>query len=87
MINAYIPQVGLDEHTKRQFWGNLDVLMQEILGGEKLIASGDFNGHACKDRNGYERVHSGYGFGDLNEAGVSILDFTIVYDLIVANTS
>ena len=33
-----------------------------------------------------EMVHGGYAFGDLNEAGVSILDFAIAYDLIVAKT-
>ena len=31
-------------------------------------------------------VHGGYGFRDRNEAGVSILDFAVAYDLILANT-
>ena len=31
-------------------------------------------------------VHRGYRFGDRNEAGVSILDFAIPYNLILANT-
>ena len=60
--------------------------MQEIPGGENIIVGGNFNGHVGKDRNGYERVHGGYGFGDRNEAGVSILDFAVAYDRIVANT-
>ena len=31
-------------------------------------------------------VHGGYGFGDRNKASVSILDFAVAYDLILANT-
>ena len=31
-------------------------------------------------------VHGGYGFGDRNEAGKSILDFALASDLVVANT-
>ena len=30
-------------------------------------------------------VHGGYGFGDRNKVGVSILDFAVAYDLIIAN--
>ena len=47
---------------------------------------GDFNGHVGKKRDGYETVHGGYGFRDRNEAGVSILDFAVAYNLIIANT-
>ena len=36
--------------------------------------------------DGYEMVHGGYGFEDRNEAGMSILDFAIAYDLILANS-
>lgn len=63
VISAYAPQVGLDNHTKRQLWDELDALMQEIPGGEKIIIGGDFNGYVGKDRTGYERVHGGFGFG------------------------
>ena len=31
-------------------------------------------------------VHGGYGFGDKNEAGMSLLDFAVAYDLILAKT-
>ena len=47
---------------------------------------GDFNGHIDKKINGYKMIHGGYKFGDRNEADMSILDFAIVYDLIIANT-
>ena len=50
--SAYAPQVGLDEHAKRQFWDDLDVAMQEIHRGEKLITGGNLNRHVGKDGHG-----------------------------------
>ncbi|GMP23033.1 hypothetical protein CsSME_00000790 [Camellia sinensis var. sinensis] len=80
------PQVGLDDLTKGDFWERIDEILQEIPVGENLIIGGDFNGHVGIDKLGYERVHGGYGFGDRNEAGESIVDFVLVVDLVVANT-
>ena len=73
-------------NTLQNNFGTKDVLMQEIPGGEMIIVNGDSNGHEGKHRNAYERVHVGYEFGDLNEAEMSILDFAVAFDLIVANT-
>ena len=53
IVSAYAPQVGLDEHTKVQFWEQMDELIQEIPLGEKIYISGDFNGHVGEDRVGY----------------------------------
>ena len=47
---------------------------------------GDFNGHVDKEKDGYETIYGGYGFGDRNEASVSKLDFVIAHNLIIANT-
>ena len=52
VISAYTPLVGLGEHAKRHFWDQIDVLMQEIHWGQKIIVGGDFNGHVGKDRTG-----------------------------------
>ena len=38
------------------------------------------------NRIGYDRVHEGFGFGDQNWAGNSILGFAVGFDLIVTNT-
>ena len=60
--------------------------MQEILIEEKISIGGDFNGHVGNSRSGFENVHGGYGFGDRNDTGNSILDFAVSYDMILANT-
>ena len=60
--------------------------MQEIPKGEKLIICENWNRHIGKDGYRYKRIYGGYSFGDRNEEGVSILEFAVAYDLIVANT-
>ncbi|KAI8564245.1 hypothetical protein RHMOL_Rhmol03G0166900 [Rhododendron molle] len=75
IISAYAPQVGLDDLAKAQFWEQMDDVVREIPFGEKLFIGGDFNGHVGGHKQGYEKVHGGFGFGDLNEGGRRILDF------------
>ncbi|GMP72725.1 hypothetical protein CsSME_00030653 [Camellia sinensis var. sinensis] len=86
VISAYAPQVGLDYQIMRDFWEQMDEILQEILVGENLIIGGDFSGHVGIDKLGYENVRGGYGFGDKNEARESILDFALASDLVVAST-
>ena len=40
-----MPQVGLDESAKRQFWKDLDGLIRAVPSSEKLFIGGDLNGH------------------------------------------
>ena len=60
--------------------------MQGISAEEKIFIGGDFNGHVWNSHRGFENVHGGYGFGDRNDAGNSILDFAVSYDMILVNT-
>jgi hypothetical protein len=53
---------------------------------EKLFIGGDFNGHVGSTRIGFDRVHEGFGYESRNKKGEGILNFTLAYDLIVANT-
>ncbi|XP_058217647.1 uncharacterized protein LOC131328767 [Rhododendron vialii] len=86
IISAYAPQVGLDDLIKEQFWEQMDDVVQGIPFGEKLFIGNDFNGHVGMHKQGYEKVHGGFGFGDLNEGGRRILNFAVAFDLIVGNT-
>ena len=83
-ISVYAPQVRLDESSKRQFWEDLDEIVQGIPSREKLFISGDFNGHVGTSY-GFDSVHGGFDFGERNEPGNSILNFVLSYDLILAN--
>ena len=59
--------------------------MQGILVEEKIFIKGDFNGHIRNSRTRFENAHRGYGFGDGNYAGNSILDFVVSSNMILAN--
>ena len=82
IINVSAPQVGLDESTKRQFWENLDEIVQEISIREKLFTDGDLKGHIETSRYEFDSVHEGFSFGERNEPINSILDFSLSYDFI-----
>ncbi|XP_038695529.1 uncharacterized protein LOC119992818 [Tripterygium wilfordii] len=69
VISAYTPQIGLDENIKKQFWENLDAIIQGIPIREKIFLGGDLNGHIGRDSENFDSVHGGYGFGDRNEVG------------------
>ena len=86
VINVYAPQISLDDTSKRQFWEDLDVVMQGIPAEEKIFIEGDFNAHVGNSRSGFENVHGGYSFEDRNDARNSILNFSVSYDMILANT-
>ncbi|XP_021768527.1 craniofacial development protein 2-like [Chenopodium quinoa] len=62
VISAYAPQVGLDAEEKRQFWEDLDDVVQGVHHTKKLYIGGDLNGHVGASRDGYESVHGGFGY-------------------------
>jgi hypothetical protein len=53
---------------------------------EKLFIGGDLNGHVGSIRVCFDGVHGGFRYGSRNQEGEGILNFTLVYDLIVTNT-
>jgi len=61
-------------------------VLQSIPQMEKLFIGGDFKGHIGRRGDGYEMVHRGFGYGERNNGGVSILDFTVAYELLMVNS-
>ncbi|XP_070049159.1 uncharacterized protein [Nicotiana tomentosiformis] len=76
-----------DEEVKRHFWEDLDEVVRGIPYTEKLFIVGDFNGHNGVTSRGYDDVHVGFGFGDRNGGGMSLLDFARAFDLVITNSS
>ena len=62
------------------------MVIQEIPRSEKLFISGDFNGHIGVGSGGYDTTHGGFGFGEGNNEGVSMLDFGVAYELLAVNS-
>ena len=75
IISAYAPQVGCSEDEKSRFWNEMNELMQELEEHERNIVCADFNGHVGNGNDVIERVHGGYGIGERNLEGESIVDF------------
>ncbi|KAG5595992.1 hypothetical protein H5410_037224 [Solanum commersonii] len=86
VISAYAPQVGLDEEAKKLFYEDLDEVVRGIPNTEKIIIGGDFNGHIGETSNGFDDVHGGFGFGERNRGGTSLLDFAKAFELVIANS-
>ncbi|KAH1214111.1 Craniofacial development protein 2 [Glycine max] len=86
VISGYAPQVGLAEHFKVKFWEDLKGVLQDIPQGEKVFLGGDLNGHVGSMARGFEGVHGGFGLGEMNGEGKSILEFSEALDLSIANT-
>ncbi|XP_070054014.1 uncharacterized protein [Nicotiana tomentosiformis] len=87
IISAYAPQAGLNEEGKRRFWEDMDEMVHGILHTEKLFIGEDFNCHIRTTSGGYDDVHGGFGFGDRNGGGTSLLDFARAFDLVISNSS
>ncbi|KAF3669650.1 hypothetical protein FXO37_08915 [Capsicum annuum] len=87
VISAYTPQVGLDEEEKKDFWDVLDNVVSSIPSTEKLVMGGYFNGYIGSLLIGYDDVHHGFSFGERNEGGASLLDFSRAFGLWIANSS
>nr|GEV63277.1 craniofacial development protein 2-like [Tanacetum cinerariifolium] len=83
VISAYTSQVGLSDAEKKRFWDALDELVRECPADERLIIGGDSNGHIGAASDGYEGVHGGFGFGDRNKEGRTILEFATAHDMVV----
>ncbi|XP_047267511.1 uncharacterized protein LOC124897932 [Capsicum annuum] len=87
---AYVQEtkrVGLDGKEKMQFWEALDEVVRGMPGSEKIAVAGDFNGHIEALPKGFGDVHGGFGFGQRNKEGASLLDFARSFGLVVVNLS
>jgi len=66
VICAYAPQAGLSNEIKRDFWDELEEVIQSIPQTERLFLGGDFNGHIGSRTDGYALTHGGFGYGERN---------------------
>ncbi|XP_070009627.1 uncharacterized protein [Nicotiana sylvestris] len=87
VISAYALQTVLDEEVKRRFLEGLDEIVHNIPPAERLFIGWDFNGHIGSSVGGYSEVHNGFGFGDRNGGGTSLLNFAKAFELVIANSS
>nr|XP_009758810.1 PREDICTED: craniofacial development protein 2-like [Nicotiana sylvestris] len=79
--------MGLDEEVKRCFWEGLDEIVRQVQPADKLFIRGDFNGHIGSTAGDYIEVHGGFGFGERNGGGTSLLYFAKAFELVITNST
>ena len=85
-VSAYAPQVGCDEEEKATFWADLEVVVQQSPGGERLAIGADLNTHVGEGNTNDEEAIGKHGFGRRNPEGQTVVDFARRWELIVSNT-
>jgi len=86
VVSVYAPQIGLLDDIKKQFWEDLDMVIQDVARTEKLFIGGDFNGHIDVEASRYDTAHEGFGYEERNKGEVSVMDFAVAYELLVVNS-
>jgi len=86
VVSVYAPQMSLSDYIKKQFWEDLDRVIQDVPRSKKLFIGGDFNRNIGAEANGDDTAHEDFSFRERNNRGVSVLDFAVAYDLLVANS-
>ncbi|RWR99635.1 hypothetical protein B4U79_01873, partial [Dinothrombium tinctorium] len=86
IISCYAPQTNCPDDEKDKFWESFETHLRSVGPDEYIAVGGDLNGHVGQERDGYQRVHGGHGFGPRNNDGCRALDCSVAHDLAVANT-
>jgi hypothetical protein len=61
-------------------------MVRTIPTNAKLFIGGDLNGQIGTPSAGFEVVHGGFGYGSRNQEGDEVLEFAVVFNLLIANT-
>ncbi|EPB69108.1 hypothetical protein ANCCEY_11803 [Ancylostoma ceylanicum] len=86
VISVYAPQCGCTDDDKEAFYEGLDDVIRSAPEGDYMTVAGDFDGHVGQDRQGFERVDGGIGFGRRNQEGERIIELAEAHDLAIAST-
>ena len=67
-VSVHAQQQGLADIDKNKFYELLICSVSKPGENEIVILGGDLNGHVEGVSNGYEKVHSDFGYGPENQA-------------------
>ncbi|KAF1888522.1 hypothetical protein Lal_00011295 [Lupinus albus] len=79
VISVYALWVGI------KFSEDLESVIHTIPVGENIFFRGDLNQHVRRCTKGFESIHGGYGKGESNMEGQTILDFPSTFDFTIVN--
>ena len=82
IVSCYCPWAGRSVNEKKEFYE----LMDKVVTSEKVLVSGDFNGHVGSDNGGFGEVHCGFAVGQLNDRGIRLSDWAFGKGLYLIST-
>ena len=85
IVGAYAPQVNNSMEEKKDFWQDLDELIESVSKQERIVLGADLNGHVGEENIGNEKIMGRYGAGTRNKQGSMVADFAKRMDLAVVN--
>ena len=59
------------DDIEREFWEELEDVIQSVPQSEKIFLGGDFNVYIGSKADGYDMKHVGFGYRERNSEGVS----------------
>lgn len=85
LIQVYAPTTAASETEQEEFYGQLQAALNSISKRSTLILMGDFNAKVGEVTRELPNVGQ-YGLGERNEAGQTLVDFSVANDLAIMNT-
>ena len=86
IVSAYAPQVNNSMEEKKDFWQDLDGLIESLSKQKRIVLGADLNGHVVEGNVGDEEIMGRYGAGTRNKEGSMVVDFAKRMGLAVVNT-
>ena len=86
VVSAYTQQVNNSMEEKKDFWEDLDGLMESISKQERIVFDADLNGHVGEGNIGDEEIMGRYGARTRNKEGSMVVNFGKRMDLAIVNT-
>lgn len=86
IVQIYAPQQGRTSAEKEEFYGKLQQTVDGVKYGDRLIISGDWNGHVGSRIQNYENIIGPHSIGSKNAEGDRILNFAGINNLSIMNT-
>ena len=77
IVSVYAPQVNNSTEEKKDFWEDLDRLIESISKEERIVLGADLNGHVGEGNIEDEEIMGRYGAGTRNKEGSMVMDLAI----------
>ena len=82
LVSCYCPRTGRSVNKNKKFYE----IIGKVVTSEKVLVSGDFNGHVGSDMGDFGEVHGGFGIGQINDGGIRLFNWAIGKGLRLVNT-